>query len=209
MNSMQYSEVETIISSYVQFKNSFSNTTNLSLSEEAEKALSAFKVAQSGDVSQTYQAFLFGQVNLVMNEGDYQFARIDFLIQLMNQQIPSRFSDIYEKLIPCMIQAYQNPRKDYFIKNLIFQFEQLIDLAIAHKALDNQLLPHLHAIAQLEIEEKEGTELQHHHVMKVLEALHLITTTESLEAIVELTQHASWNVRNLAQQILDNHTDLM
>ncbi|HAS41969.1 MAG TPA: hypothetical protein DCS93_15920 [Microscillaceae bacterium] len=151
----------------------------------------------------SYHDFLLQQIKQVLTKDDLRFARVDFLIQLMIQQKPSQFSGIIQEFLPQLIQTYQTSSSKHFIKTLIFQIEQLLDLAVAQQALNNAHLPYLQAITQLSILENDASELQYHHITKVLEALAVIKTPESLDMMLALTQHSSWNVRNLANQLLE------
>jgi len=151
---------------------------------------------------QTYQDFLLQQIQLVLTKGDLKFARVDFLIQLLIQLNSPQLVSIIQAFLPQLIQVYQTASPKHFTKNLIFQIEQLLDLAVAQQTLSDSLVPHLQAITQLSIKEND-TSLQYHHITKVLEVLSVIKTSASLEIMMELTQHSSWNVRNLANQLLE------
>lgn len=158
---------------------------------------------------QSHNQFILQEVDKCIMEEDFHFARVDFLIQLIFTKPPIELYQVYLKLLPKLIKAYQVPLKGYHSLKLIFLLEQLVDFIFTRNNIDSRLIPHLHAIAKLEIKTDSPSDLTFHHVFKSLSALHSIDQTETIEIIAQFTQHPNWNVRNLAQQILDNHTGLL
>ncbi|OJJ19401.1 hypothetical protein BKI52_21570 [marine bacterium AO1-C] len=198
---------ESIIEHFVQQKNSSLASVVNSLLDEAKKVVEILKQNNPDNFQKVYQAFLLQQIKLVVTNVDVRFVRVDFIIQLIHQQVPAQFPSIIQELLSNLVQAYQIANPAYFIKNLIFQIEQLLDLALAQQMLSDDILPPLQTITQLEIKERDTSELQYHHIIKVLEVLQVIKTPKSVELILELTQHPSWNVRNLANQLLEQSLD--
>jgi len=191
---------ESVIDSFIQQKNAHPATALDLLMQAVKKVI---EILKQDHFKTSYHDFLLQQIKQVLTKDDLRFARVDFLIQLMIQQKPSQFSGIIQEFLPQLIQTYQTASSKHFIKTLIFQIEQLLDLAVAQQALNNAHLPYLQAITQLSIQESDASELQYHHITKVLEALAVIKTPESLDMMLALTQHSSWNVRNLANQLLE------